>query len=92
MAETIIRVSHLKKCFKETKAVDDISFEIKKGELFGFLGINGAGKSTTINMLSTLSAPTEARRRSAVMRLEKKTGRFGGGSESSIRITVWMTG
>ena len=59
MAETIIRVSHLKKYFKEVKAVDDISFEIKKGELFGFLGINGAGKSTTINMLCTLSAPTD---------------------------------
>lgn len=42
MAETIIRVSHLKKYFKEVKAVDDISFEIKKGELFGFLGIKGA--------------------------------------------------
>ncbi len=59
MAETIIRVSHLKKHFKEVKAVDDISFDIEKGELFGFLGINGAGKSTTINMLCTLSAPTE---------------------------------
>lgn len=41
------------------KAVDDISFEIKRGELFGFLGINGAGKSTTINMLCTLSRPTD---------------------------------
>lgn len=59
MAETIIRVAHLKKYYKEVKAVDDISFEIGTGELFGFLGINGAGKSTTINMLCTLSAPTE---------------------------------
>lgn len=58
MEETIIRVSHLKKYFKEVKAVDDVNFEIEKGELFGFLGINGAGKSTTINMLCTLSAPT----------------------------------
>lgn len=58
MAETVIRASHLKKYFKEIKAVDDISFEIKRGELFGFLGINGAGKSTTINMLCTLSRPT----------------------------------
>lgn len=57
--ETVIRVSHLKKYFKEVRAVDDISFEIKKGELFGFLGINGAGKSTTINMLCTLSRPTD---------------------------------
>lgn len=56
--ETIIRVEHLKKYFKEIRAVDDISFEITKGELFGFLGVNGAGKSTTIHMLCTLSAPT----------------------------------
>ncbi len=57
--ETVIKVAHLKKYFKEVKAVDDISFSIEKGELFGFLGINGAGKSTTINMLCTLFAPTE---------------------------------
>ncbi|MDE6583106.1 MAG: ABC transporter ATP-binding protein, partial [Clostridia bacterium] len=42
---------HLKKYFKEVKAVDDISFVIKKGELFAFLGLNGAGKSTTINII-----------------------------------------
>lgn len=56
--ETIIRVKNLKKYFKEVKAVDDISLQIEKGELFGFLGINGAGKSTTINMLCTLMTPT----------------------------------
>lgn len=55
---SVIKVQNLKKCYGEVKAVDDISFETKKGELFGFLGINGAGKSTTINMLSTLLAPT----------------------------------
>ncbi len=76
MAETIIRVSHLKKCFKETKAVDDISFEIKKGELFGFLGINGAGKSTTINMLSTLSAPTEGEAEICGYALGKENGQI----------------
>lgn len=57
--ENVIKVSNLKKYFKEVKAVDDISFQIKKGELFGFLGVNGAGKSTTINMLCTLYPPTE---------------------------------
>lgn len=56
--ENIIEVKGLKKYFKEVKAVDDISFTVEKGELFGFLGINGAGKSTTINMLCTLFAPT----------------------------------
>ncbi len=56
--ETAITVKHLKKYYKEVKAVDDISFSVEKGELFGFLGVNGAGKSTTINMLCTLQEPT----------------------------------
>ena len=42
-----IQVSGLKKYFGKVKAVDDISFSVQKGELFGFLGVNGAGKSTT---------------------------------------------
>lgn len=57
----IITVEHLKKYYREVKAVDDISFTVEKGELFGFLGVNGAGKSTTINMLCTLLKPTEGR-------------------------------
>ncbi len=52
--EDIIQVNNLRKYFREVKAVDDISFRVKKGQLYGFLGINGAGKSTTINMLCTL--------------------------------------
>lgn len=56
--EEIIRVKGLKKYFKEVKAVDDIGFSVERGELFGFLGVNGAGKSTTINMLCTLFLPT----------------------------------
>lgn len=56
--ETAVRVEHLVKRFGEVKAVDDISFLVEKGELFGFLGVNGAGKSTTINMLCTLYAQT----------------------------------
>lgn len=57
--EEIIRVKGLKKYFKEVKAVDDVSFFVERGELFGFLGVNGAGKSTTINMLCTLFQPTD---------------------------------
>ena len=49
--ENIIEIKNLKKYFKEVKAVDDISFEVHKGSLFAFLGLNGAGKSTTINMI-----------------------------------------
>lgn len=54
-----IETSHLKKIFGDFAAVDDISFSVKKGEIFGLLGPNGAGKSTTIRMLCTLSRPTE---------------------------------
>jgi ABC-2 type transport system ATP-binding protein len=54
-----IEISHLKKMFGDLAAVDDISFSVKKGEIFGLLGPNGAGKSTTIRMLCTLSKPTE---------------------------------
>ena len=54
MIENIIEVKNLVKSFKNFKAVDDISFSVKKGEIFAFLGPNGAGKSTTIKMLTTL--------------------------------------
>lgn len=56
--EYAIEVRNMKKYFKDIKAVDDISFRVEKGELYGFLGINGAGKSTTINMLCTLFPAT----------------------------------
>lgn len=49
--EDIIEIKNLKKYFKDVKAVDDISFKVKKGEFFAFLGLNGAGKSTTINIM-----------------------------------------
>ena len=48
----IIEIEHLKKYFKDVKAVDDVSFSVREGELFAFLGVNGAGKSTTINIIS----------------------------------------
>lgn len=56
--EPVIQVEGLKKYFGDVKAVDGIRFQVEQGELFGFLGINGAGKSTTINMLCTLYPPT----------------------------------
>lgn len=49
--DNIIEIEHLCKSFGDIKAVQDLSFIVKKGELFAFLGINGAGKSTTISML-----------------------------------------
>lgn len=47
----IIQIEHLSKSFGDVKAVQDLSFRVKEGELFAFLGINGAGKSTTINIM-----------------------------------------
>lgn len=52
-----IEASHLVKQFGEVTAVNDVTFEIRKGEIFGFLGPNGAGKSTTIRMLCGILAP-----------------------------------
>ncbi len=49
--ENIIEIKNLCKSFGEVRAVDNLSFKVKKGELFAFLGINGAGKSTTINII-----------------------------------------
>ena len=48
---TIIKIDNLTKTYGSLKAVDNLSFEIRKGELFAFLGVNGAGKSTTINII-----------------------------------------
>ena len=52
--ESILKIEHLTKTYGEKKAVDDISFEVAKGSLFAFLGINGAGKSTTINIICSI--------------------------------------
>ena len=52
--ENIIEVKNLTKAYKEKKAVDDLSFEVKKGEILGLLGPNGSGKSTTINCILSL--------------------------------------
>jgi len=61
MTDNIIEVKNLTKIYDEGKvlAVDDISFDIKKGEIFALLGPNGAGKTTTISMLATLLTPTK---------------------------------
>ena len=57
MEERVIEVCNLRKSYKSLVAVNDISFIVKKGELFSFLGTNGAGKSTTIDILCTLLKP-----------------------------------
>lgn len=58
MNDPILSVSELTKCFGDFTAVDHISFEVARGEIFGFLGANGAGKTTAMRMLCGLSFPT----------------------------------
>ena len=57
-AENAIEVEHLVKAFGTFHAVDDISFTVRRGEIFGFLGANGAGKTTAMHMLTGLNQPT----------------------------------
>ncbi|MGN1213505.1 MAG: ATP-binding cassette domain-containing protein, partial [Bacteroidaceae bacterium] len=56
--DNVIEVSHLVKTFGSFRAVDDISFSVHRGEIFGFLGANGAGKTTAMHMLTGLNQPT----------------------------------
>jgi len=55
---SVIKVQHISKHFGSLKALDDLSFEVQAGQVFGFLGQNGSGKSTTIRMLLSLIHPT----------------------------------
>lgn len=57
-SENVISVRHLTKRFGDFTAVDDLSLDVRKGEIFGFLGANGAGKTTAMRMLCGLSRPT----------------------------------
>ncbi len=61
MEDNVIIAEGLTKCFGTFTAVDHISFSVKKGEIFGFLGANGAGKTTAMRMLCGLSIPTEGK-------------------------------
>jgi ABC-2 type transport system ATP-binding protein len=56
--EEIIRTENIAKHYRDVKAVDGVSLNVKKGEIYGFLGLNGAGKTTTIRMLLGMIAPT----------------------------------
>ena len=60
-SEPMIKLENVTKYYKTFPAVNHISFEIGKGEVFGFIGPNGAGKTTTIKMLATLMLPSEGR-------------------------------
>ena len=51
LMENVIEIKNLVKKYKDVLAVDDLSIKVKKGELYAFLGVNGAGKSTTISVI-----------------------------------------
>ena len=61
VSDVAISVEHLSRAFGAFRAVDDVSFDVRRGEVFGFLGSNGAGKSTTIRMLCGLLKPSSGR-------------------------------
>ena len=61
MPELMIQVENLTKVYGATRAVDDVTFNVRKGEVLGFLGPNGAGKSTTMKVLTCYLAPTAGR-------------------------------
>jgi ABC-type multidrug transport system ATPase subunit len=68
---SVIKVQNISKHFGSLKAVDDLSFEVKTGQVFGFLGQNGSGKSTTIRMLLSLIHPTSGNIEIFGKRIEK---------------------
>lgn len=61
MNDIVIQTEQLTKRFGTFTAVDHLSFEVRKGEIFGFLGANGAGKTTAMRMLCGLSKPTSGK-------------------------------
>src|SRR6478735_4912322 len=71
--ETVIKADNLTKQFGDFVAVDNISFEVSKGEIFGFLGANGAGKTTAMRMLCGLSIPTSGEAKVAGFDVYKET-------------------
>ena len=72
--ENIIEISNLNKSYGEVKAVQDLSFRVKRGELFAFLGVNGAGKSTTISMLCGQLRKDSGTIRKEFERISRKIG------------------
>lgn len=71
--DTVISVSHLVKAFGDFRAVDDISLTVRRGEIFGFLGANGAGKTTAMRMLIGLNKPTGGTATVAGFDIEKES-------------------
>jgi ABC-2 type transport system ATP-binding protein len=97
-AEYVIEVENLTKRYGELLAVNDISFTVRKGEVFAFLGANGAGKTTTVEIIETIRTPTSGKVRLLGMDVTKKKrdlvhriGVLPQGFSSFDRITVRET-
>jgi ABC-2 type transport system ATP-binding protein len=97
-AEHVIEVENLTKRYRALLAVNDISFTVRKGEVFAFLGANGAGKTTTVEIIETIRAPTSGKVRLLGMDVTKKKrdlvhriGVLPQGFRSFDRITVRET-
>ena len=73
MQDVVIKTDKLTKRFGDFTAVNEITFEVYKGEIFGFLGANGAGKTTAMRMLTGLSKPTSGRATVAGFDVYKQT-------------------
>ena len=71
--ENVIQVENLSKMFGDFTAVDNITFQVGKGEVFGFLGANGAGKTTAMRMLCGLSTPSSGEATIAGFDIYKET-------------------
>ena len=76
MPETVIKTEKLTKRFGDFYAVNEITFEVSKGEIFGFLGANGAGKTTAMRMLCGLSTPSAGKAEIAGFDVYKETERI----------------
>ena len=73
--ETVIEAQHLTKQFGDFKATDDVTFDVKRGEIYGLLGPNGAGKSTTFKMMCGLLVPTEGTAKVVGLDLRRSGGK-----------------
>ena len=94
--KTVIKVEHLRKVYGSMAAVDDVSFDVAEGEIFGLLGPNGAGKTTTVECLQGLRRPEAGRIRvlgldpqSQVQALRRRIGSQLQESALPDRIKVW---
>src|SRR5512136_399221 len=96
MNQNVITINGLTRRFKDTVAVDALSFEVRAGEIFGFLGHNGAGKTTTVRLLNGVIEPTSGSMRVLGLdpqvdgpKLRSRTGVLTETPSMDERLTAW---